>query len=99
MIVLSVTTGLLKFPLMVVAPCNVMPFVITRVEVQLAVPAGTVTVSPSLAEAIADLTSSSAALFASTLAAFAWEAAARNRTANDAAKKGDAIYAVISDKR
>src|SRR5205814_10051123 len=54
MIVLSVTTGLLKLPLMLVAPCNVMPFVILRVEVQLAVPAGTVTVSPSLALATAD---------------------------------------------
>jgi hypothetical protein len=54
MIVLSVTSGLLKLPLMLVAPCNVMLFVILRVEVQLAVPAGTVTVSPSLALAAAD---------------------------------------------
>jgi hypothetical protein len=68
--VLSVTTGLLNLPVMLVAPCNVMPFVISRPEVQLAVPAGTVTVSPSRAEAMADLTSPSSALFASTVAPF-----------------------------
>jgi len=76
MIVLSVTTGLLKLLLMLVAPCNVIPFVILRVEVQLAVPAGTVTVSPSRAEAMADLTSPSSALFASIVAPLVSPAAA-----------------------
>src|SRR2546423_9057500 len=84
MIVLSVTTGLLKLLLMLVAPCNVIPFVILRVEVQLAVPAGTVTVSPSRAEAMADLTSASSALFASTVAPLAWPAATRNLTVSAA---------------
>jgi hypothetical protein len=44
---------------------NVMPFVMTSVELQLAVPIGTLTMSPSCAEAMADSTSASDALFAS----------------------------------
>ena len=82
MTVLSVTTGLLKLPPTLVAPCNVMPFVIMRGEVQLASPAGTITVSPSWAEAMADLTSASSALFASTVAPFALPAAGRNMAAS-----------------
>ena len=46
MIVASVTVGLLAGPVMVVAPCSVIPFVIVRGKVQLNVPAGSVIVSP-----------------------------------------------------
>src|SRR6266498_1617287 len=67
MTVLSVTAGLLAGPSMLVAPCSVMPFVMTRGEVQLASPGETTTVSPSWAEAIADLTSARLGLFASTV--------------------------------
>ena len=87
MTVLSLTTGLSKLPLILVPPCNVMPFVITSVEVQLAIPAGTVTVSPSAAEAIADLTSPSAALFASTVPPFAVATATKNMAVDAATEK------------
>ena len=50
MIVASSIVGLsLPAPLIVVAPCSVIPFVISKREVQLNVPAGTVIVSPSCA--------------------------------------------------
>ena len=48
-IVASATDGLLAGPVIVVAPCNVIPFVIVKTEVQLNVPAGSVIVSPSCA--------------------------------------------------
>ena len=62
----SVATGMssrmtvLSFP----APSIVMPFVRTTVEVQLAVPVGSTTVSPSEAEAIAESTSATEVLLA-----------------------------------
>src|SRR5205085_8485785 len=46
------------------APCRVMDFVMLRVSVQLAVPFGTITVSPSWADATAELTSLTAGLLA-----------------------------------
>src|SRR5580765_2543384 len=100
MMVLSVTVGLSKEPSILVAPCNVIPFVIMSVEVQLAVPAGTVTVSFSCAEAMADLTSARAALFASTVAAFTWPAAVSNTASAVAGKEGCLIYPrFLSNKR
>jgi hypothetical protein len=51
------------------APSRVMPFVIVKGEVQPALPAGTNTVSPSLAEARAELTSFNETLLALTTAA------------------------------
>jgi hypothetical protein len=44
-----------------------------RELVHVAVPAGTVTVSPSLAEAMADLTSASETLFAAIVLASTWQ--------------------------
>src|SRR5438477_8226787 len=49
-----------------------MAFVTVRLELQLAVPAGKSTVSPSLARAIADVTSAKETLAALIIAASAW---------------------------
>jgi hypothetical protein len=51
------------------APWNVMLLVIVSGAVQVATPAGTVTVSPSFAAATAELTSVKETLFASIVAA------------------------------
>ena len=61
------------------APCKVMPLVIFRVAAQLAVPAGTVTISPGLANPMAVLTSVNEALLAATVAASPDLRAAKNR--------------------
>jgi hypothetical protein len=58
-----------------------MPFVMVKVEVQDAVPGGTITVSPSLAESTADLTSVNKTLLALTTAASTWPTALNNVTA------------------
>ena len=50
-------------------PCNVMPFVIESVEVQVAVPAGTTTVSPLAAKPTAVLTAAKDAFAAVIVAA------------------------------
>ena len=51
MIVASVIVGLLvPAPAIVVWPLSVIPFVISKREVQLNVPAGSVTISPSAAD-------------------------------------------------
>jgi hypothetical protein len=62
---------------MPVAPCNVIPFVIMRVDVQLAVPGGTFTVSFTCAETMAAFTSASPGVFASTVLQFATPAGSK----------------------
>jgi hypothetical protein len=62
----------------VVAPISVIPFVIVKVDVQSAVPAGTTTVSPSTAEAMAVATSTKEGLAALMIVACATPDAAKN---------------------
>jgi hypothetical protein len=71
-IVRSVTVGPLVGPVIVVAPRKVIPFVKFNLDVHVAVPAGTITVSPSTAAAMAVATSPHDTLAALMVAAFAW---------------------------
>src|SRR3981189_1381720 len=65
----------------VVCPCNVIPVATVRVLRQTAVPAGTITVSPSAAEAMAVLTSVTDGLRALIVVACAAPKAAKNSAA------------------
>jgi hypothetical protein len=101
MIVASVTVGLLEGAPIVVAPCKVMLFVMSNLVVQLAVPDGTTTVSPSWAERIAELTSPSEALLALTtaLAALTWTRLVNRMHAIAAMKRVRDIHIPISTDR
>src|SRR6266852_741007 len=82
MIVASATVGdVVPAPVVIVAPCKVTPFVMVSVEVQLAVPAGTITVSPSEAEAMADVTSAREGLTALMVAPLVCPTIVRSRPA------------------
>src|SRR5947207_2269777 len=98
MIVRSLTVGFwVPAFVIVVAPSKVIPFVIVSTEVQLAVPAGTTTVSPPLAALMAVLTSAKAGLRAVMLAAGAGattKTAAKTRPA-DPANFMDVIMAIM----
>jgi hypothetical protein len=82
------------------APSSVMPFVIVKVEVQPALPAGTNTVSPSLAEARAELTSFNETLLALMTAAPIWPGEVKNTPAmTTAALRWDANLILVGRRR
>jgi hypothetical protein len=77
-----------------------MPFVIVKVEVQPALPAGTNTVSPSLAEARAELTSLKETLLALMTAAPIWPREVKNTPAmTTAAPRWDANLILVGRRR
>src|SRR6478735_4613965 len=81
--------------LVVVSPVNVIALVITRGLVQLAFPAGMITVSPSTAEPMALLTSKKEGVRAVMLFACAAPEAAKSAAASIALRAGAALSARV----